>query len=315
MDMYDFFWWASAMARMDTRDSLAGVHELSVHLAHRLVAPPEEVTTFNLMRRLASTHARRGGSFAASLHSRSLEGGDRRRRILPSGADLQLAVEVSPGRWAHLVLQAKKLDAATGTYRQWKRWQVDALRLWASTHGGPVPGMLLYNTATTPFTPPGSGGTVVQGACCSSPLVCHGWRWPKWALPDRRSPLAITLCLFPTGVGTLPASLSGDGPSASAVNPHAMPLECIFCPRATRALHLASAPPSWAEDLLDRRPDADWPNAGTSVDVVADDQPDDVDEPEITAESWTPRYSLVLDFVPNRYDLDPDQFDAPTTKS
>ncbi|WP_104524063.1 hypothetical protein [Blastococcus atacamensis] len=305
--MYDYFWWASAMARMDTRDSLAGVHEIGVHLAHRLVAPPEEVTTFNLVRRLASSHTRRGGSFAAALHSRRLEGGDRSRGILPSGADLQLAVEVSPGQWAHLVLQAKKLDAGTGRYKSWERWQVDALRRWASTHGAPVPGMLLYNSATPPFTSPGSGTAVALGACCSSPLTCHGWSWPTWTLPDRRSPLAVTLCLFPPDPAALPAALSGDGPSAVTVNPHAMPLECIFCRGSTLASGWTPAPPTWAVDLLARRPDPDQLDAGTLVDTPPDDPSDQTD---ITAESWTPRYSLVLDFVLNRDGSEPHPKDA-----
>lgn len=78
---YKEFWWASALSRMDTRDAISNIQTRSVptkqHPAGELVTgvPPEEVTTFNLIRRLVDRRTAAGGR-AIALHSRPLEGGD-----------------------------------------------------------------------------------------------------------------------------------------------------------------------------------------------------------------------------------------------
>lgn len=76
-----------------------------------------------------------------------------------------------------------------------------------------------------------------------------------------------------------------------------MPLECIFCPSAEGVLDLAPAAPGWALDLVALRPDVGDLVVNMDAAIVAEEQ---LDELEPTAESWTPRYSLVLDFAPDR---------------
>ncbi len=253
--MYREFWWASAMTRMDTRDSLATVVERGVH-GRRTVVPPEEVTTFNLVRRLAFWHARQGANYVA-LHSRPLEGGNVSTGRPPSGADLELSVETAPGVWVDLALQAKKLNPSTGRYDGWNQTQNNSLRRWASNHGNRTPGMLLYNCDTPPFGSPGTTG-IAMGACCSSPLRCHGWRWPNWALPDHRTPVAVALVILdPYGTTpalNAPASLTD--PTPAQVLPWMQPLECLFCPRPTSGSNptpvpLSDHPPQWAKALLE----------------------------------------------------------------
>lgn len=259
--MYREFWWASAMSRMDTRDSLATVIERGVH-AYRRTAPPEEVTTFNLVRRLAFWHARMGFDYVA-LHSRPLEGGNRRTGRQPSGADLEMSIEVSPGRWIDLALQAKRLHPASGTYEGWNTTQINHLRRWANAHGGRTPGMLLYNAALAPFGPPGTFG-IPMGACCSGPVRCHGWRWPRWMPPDDRTPAAVTLVILdPEGVAPAAGSPSTlNNPTPGQVMPWMQPLECLFCPSAANSTHpskiaASTRPPDWAQSLLATSPPVD----------------------------------------------------------
>jgi hypothetical protein len=115
---------------------------------------PEETSTSNLVRRIAYLGRDRG--VLAVLHSRALEGGYRRNGVVgrdPSGADLELAVEVIPGQWLDLVLQAKTLKAVGNGYEysEWKMTQNLALIEWARANGGRTPGTLLYNDAVLPF--------------------------------------------------------------------------------------------------------------------------------------------------------------------
>lgn len=254
--MFDVFWWCSAIARLDMRDSSDGIAERTPYALRRGVSVPEEVTTFNFVRQLASYRRRHGQPVAAALHSRALEGGRRGMRP-PSGADLELAIETYPGEWVDLLLQAKRLYLS-GRYEQWKNAQVEDLRRWAATHGGRTPAMLLYNAQFPPFGAPGT--RVVLGGCCSSPVQRHGWKWPRWWCPDGRSPATFTLAILPS-TGTLPAEFATDGLDAAVVNSIAMPLECIFC--TEHELGLTSRPgwppplpirdtrPEWASELLE----------------------------------------------------------------
>jgi hypothetical protein len=109
--MYNVFWWCSAMARMDTRDTLITLRERYPSgrtTFTRSLLPPEETTIFNLVRKLAYWPVRRRGPVAATLRSKALEGGLAGRRP-PSGADLELAVKVAPLTWIDLLLQAKRI--------------------------------------------------------------------------------------------------------------------------------------------------------------------------------------------------------------
>lgn len=232
--MFDVFWWCSAMARMDTRDTRSDLRERYPSGGTtfvRSILPPEEATTFNLVRRLATQQRRHGGGAIVTLHSRALEGGLARRRP-PSGADIELAVEITPGNWIDLLLQAKRIfepqPGQVGVYESWKLSQINALRRWAARNGDRTPGMLLYNAEVPPFVPPGY--SVDLGGCCMSPVRCHGWRWPRWNAPDSRSPVAITLLILPNYPSKLPGALSANSVPADIVNQYASPLECIFCP-------------------------------------------------------------------------------------
>ena len=117
MRLFEEFWWASAMSRLDIRDAQNDVWTRGVHGRSRAV-PPEEVTTFNLVRRLAGLRRASGGQSIA-LHSRPLEGGNRPVGRAPSGADMELAVEVAPGAWADFALQAKRFNPDSGRYDEW----------------------------------------------------------------------------------------------------------------------------------------------------------------------------------------------------
>lgn len=222
------------MARMDTRDTRSDLRERYPSggtTFTRPMLPPEEATTFNLVRRLAFGHRRRGGVGVVAVHSRALEGGLQGRRPA-SGADIEIAVEVTPGNWIDLLLQAKRIFESragrTGVYEGWSAVQVRNLRRWAARNGDRTPGMLFYNAEIPPFGPPRH--EVYLGGCGMSPIRCHGWRWPRWNPPDRRSPIAITLLILPSYPSRLPSSLYGDRLPATAVNQFASPLECIFCP-------------------------------------------------------------------------------------
>lgn len=293
--MYDVFWWAAALSRMDTRDAMAGVSELAPGSVTRRVAPPEEVTTFNLVRRLASAHRRHGGTSVVALHSRSLEGGHAPSGRRGSGADLQMAVEVAPGQWMDLVLQAKKQDPARGDYPRWERGQIDDLRSWALRHGNRLPGLLLYNTDAAPFCAPGPGTAVHLGRCCSTPNQCHGHEWPSWRLPDRRSSTAVTLCLLPPLPAPLDPAISGDRPPIADINDRAMPWECLFCPTLRPGLTLSPTPPAWAAELRERAAQGDTQDADQDLGDADDSQ-----DLRVWSDDWVPTYSLVLEHVPQQ---------------
>jgi hypothetical protein len=269
--VYEVFWWCSALARTDTRDAQMDLSERYTSggkTSIRSMMPPEEVTTFNFVRRLAIKYKQRGGKGIVALHSRALEGGLSGKRP-PGGADIELAVEITPGTWVDLLLQAKRIYeprvGRNGAYEGWNEDQIKALRRWAANNGNRTPGMLLYNAEVVPpFVRPGR--YVALGGCCMSPIQCHRYSRPiRGGPPDRRSPLGITLVILPRYRAKLPASLAGDSLSADVVNQYASPLECIFCParltgaskssgrktgRPISVIRPKSPIPQWAAELL-----------------------------------------------------------------
>lgn len=245
MRMFEEFWWAAAMSRMDTRDAQQGVWTRGVYGTSRCAVPPEEVTTFNLVRRLAGRRLDSEG-FSVALHSRPLEGGRSASGRVGSGADLELAVEVAPNLWIDIALQAKKFDPNSGRYSGWDPGQNQRLLSWAAANGRKGAGMILYNPSGAPFTRPGYSSSLFR-ACCSA-TVCHGWRWPRWQFPDGRSPLAVSLAL---DVGD--PSISGlANPTPAQVADIALPWECLFCPNihALKALPATRERPRWVEDVM-----------------------------------------------------------------
>lgn len=243
MRTFEEFWWASAMSRMDTRDAQAMVWTRGVHKPYRDV-PPEEVTTFNLVRRLAGRRIRSHG-FTIALHSRPLEGGNETSGRAASGADLELAVQVGPSTWVDMALQAKKFSPASRKYNGWDANQNAKLVSWARANGRRATGMLLYNSSDPPFAPPGWASPLFR-LCCSS-TVCHGWRWPTWPLPDGRSPLAISLILDISDPRVAPLT----NPTPQQIADLALPWECLFCPTAQKGPLAAAigAQPEWVQQL------------------------------------------------------------------
>jgi hypothetical protein len=251
MRLFEEFWWASAMSRLDTRDAQNDVWTRGVHGRSRSV-PPEEATTFNLVRRLARLR-RKAGGLSIALHSRPLEGGNSQVGRDASGADMELAVEVAPGTWADFALQAKKFNPASGKYDGWDPDQNAHLVNWARADNRRVAGMLLYNTTDNPFAPPGHPSPLFNLCCLNT--WCHGWTWPRWGLPDGRSPLAISIIVNISDPSVLPLK----DPRPKDVADHALPWECLFCPSAQR-LALASAigeRPEWVEPIQESADDAE----------------------------------------------------------
>lgn len=287
------------MARLDTcdtRDNLRERYPVGSKTFTRSMLPPEEITTFNLMRRIAFWQSRGGGTFAATVHSKALEGGLEGKRP-PSGADLELAVEVAPGTWVDLLLQAKRIFE-NGSYDGWKVAQIGSLRDWAARNGDRTPGMLLYNAEIAPFGPPGHD--VDLGGCGMSPIRCYGRHWPSWSPPDSRSPLGITLVVLPKkgSRAQLPRPLSGDALPAERVNKYASPFECIFCPARLRKPTVSRKSARVSRVVSAIEPKTEIPEWANTL-LAALEQQSDTAEPGLSLddERWDARYSLVLPYV------------------
>jgi hypothetical protein len=288
-ELFESLWWCSHAAMQDSVDSRADMVELfpdNGSLGSRGLTTPEEVTTYNWVLYLARRRKKLGLPIAAVHHSRSLEGGNRRTRRAGSGADVELAVEVEPGRWVDLILQAKRLyesASGAGRYREWKASQILAMRRWARDHGSRTAGMLLYNADIAPFDR--VGAMVRQGMCHTRQLQLVGDPAPP-AGEHLASPLGITVVLFPSLPTKIPPTLNQDGLAADAVNDFAFPFECLQCSAGVSghpisrlsAVARLPEPPGWAAELL-----------GTGRSNVVEESPAPPDRPE---------YSLVLPFVP-----------------
>ena len=149
----ELLWNVSSLAMLNTKQTREHVFELDVNLKRRAARQPEETTTSNLLRQLG--HLGQDLGVVAIQHTRSLEGGykpkpkAKPKLRVPSGADLELSIEISPGKWLNLLLQAKALKPS-GKYNAWKPAQNANLIAWAQSHKL-VPGMLLYNDVVPPF--------------------------------------------------------------------------------------------------------------------------------------------------------------------
>jgi hypothetical protein len=229
--MFDSLWWCSHAAMRDSVESRAEMTELFPDggtIRSRGLATPEEVTTYNWVRRLTQRRRSLDLPVAVVHHSRSLEGG--RPKRAGSGADLEIAVQLRSGRWIDLLLQAKRLyesASGTGVYQGWKASQIRAMRRWARTHGGRATGMLLYNADIPPFEPLNT--FVSQGACHTRQMQLVRDSAPPSG-DHLSSPLGLTVVLFPGLPTNLPARLNHDGLSADVVNRDAFPFECLQAP-------------------------------------------------------------------------------------
>lgn len=251
MGLYKDLWWVDAKTRRDVIRSRNHVRERFVAQNGAPTRPaeqPEEVTTYNLVRRLAF-RTRDRAAVVTATHTRALEGGRASPNSAirpPSGADLELSVELSPGRWINLLLQAKRLYP-NGRYEHWSAGQIRHLVAYAGNRW--TPAMLLYNIPRSPFPDPATRGWVDMGECCETSLQTHGWLWPRWLPPDHRSPLTCTVVILQA---PLDQRLNRDHPDASTVNQFAMTLACLACPNngiplaltttATEAYKLVTVP-------------------------------------------------------------------------
>lgn len=218
---------------------------------------PEEVMTWELVQLLSSLQSGPLSSLIIASHSKGLEGGTTNQPA--SGADLELAIEVAPGQWIDLLLQAKRLYRDSSKYESWKQMQVQALQNWATANGR-TPGMLLYNCGVAPFL---SGTYVVQGGCSTGHVEMSNLAHPPRPFPSPCAPLGVTLVVLPSFSGALPPGLHGDGLTAKAVNEYASPWECVLCthwPALSRshANGLSPAPvsdsmPGWALEITELR--------------------------------------------------------------
>lgn len=290
--MYESLWWCSHAAMRDSMESRADMVELfpdGGSIGSRGLTTPEEVTTYNWVRRLARRRRELGLPIVAVHHSRSLEGGNRRTGRSGSGADVEIAVQRESGRWVDLLLQAKRLyqsASGAGIYEGWKAGQVRTMRRWARDHGGRTAGMLLYNADIAPFDPVGT--LVRQGMCHTRQLQFVDDPVPPPG-DHLSSPLGITVVLFPTLPTNIPARLNRDGLAADLVNDDAFPFECLQCtghgPRRAisklMAVERLSEPPSWAATLLQ--------SEGLRDTEVLNVSQRSLDRPE---------YSLVIPFAP-----------------
>lgn len=254
---FDDVWYVSAKARTDTRLAMENVYQRQVG-GKKLVRdmPPEEVTTFNLVSRLAAARKRAGGT-AVALHSRKLEGGvtskvpgqSARKTIhTASGADLEMAIEVRPNQWVDLVLQAKRFSFSNNTYKGWSRVQNQNLIDWARANGNRTPGMLLYNPWGQPFPKSHAEFTDLFGACCRSPkTLAQGVRSNGLMPPTNLSPMGVSLVVDRT------VMICKSNPTPEQIQKNALPLECVFCPCLQNNNCRAGIPtrtmPTWASSL------------------------------------------------------------------
>lgn len=154
-EIHSVLWDVSSDALRDATDMRALVKERDSSLALRDAQMPEEATTINLARRIALAFSGDQRDRATVvLHTRGLEGGNNKQNQ-KSKADLELCIEVAPGKYCDLVLQAKRLAVTTSGYAEYKGWDKannQQLINWAKTMGQ-TPGMILYNEEVDPYFP------------------------------------------------------------------------------------------------------------------------------------------------------------------
>jgi len=298
----ELLWNVSSLAMLNTRQAREHVLELDVNLIPRGARQPEETTTSNLLRHLGYLGQNLGVS--AIQHTRSLEGGYKTKPKakakakstvrIPSGADLELSIEISPGRWLNLLLQAKALKPS-GKYSAWKPAQNSNLIKWARGHNL-VPGMLLYNDVVPPFVKRTQPQTWADYACrafggCSQVGRTQAGLYSDeatepWLRGPAQTPGGISLCLDEKQM------LSAAVPVLSMrkrhfqlehllhISEHHKPIDS----RGTTLSHLTSATPSpWALELLRTRDavevaDSD-PDRADDQDRVAPDAPRTLEAP------------------------------------
>ncbi|KAA1376343.1 hypothetical protein [Aeromicrobium fastidiosum] len=297
----ELLWNVSHQARWETGLTRNYVKEMHTDFTVTAATEHEETTTGNLLRHLAY-YGQQVGVLAVQ-HTKRLEGGYQRkgRQVhVPSGADLELAVEIGPGLWLNLLLQAKalKVSKSSATYSRWSPSQNQKLIDWANAHGR-VPGMLLYNDLFPPFVslaPPQhfpDYACTAFGACPSvSRTQLGAWGTNSHCVGPAMTPVGISMCLDEALMLAAKASpsllrdfhfqiehLLHDDEHGLAVDSTGRTLGGLATPN----------PPDWAARLLAAR-DAPAPE------VLDVDRPDIDDRPVEAAA----RVSVVMPFFDGR---------------
>lgn len=290
-------WNLSYQAVLDTMQTRQFVMERHSSLAVAPAIEHEETTTSNLLRRIGY-YGQKVGAYAAQ-HTRTLEGGlskNGRQIIVPSGADLELAIEVSPGQWLDLLLQAKAFKP-TGTYSSWSPQQNQKLITWANRHGR-TPGMLLYNDHLPPFVtnaPPMTGADyacTAFGGCGSVSRAQLGkWAETKYCFGPDATPAGVSLCLDQ-------ALMGNTSPAPNSIRPYHFQLEhllhvgehgdAIDAQGKTLRGLARPARPKWATELIESR----MAESADAIDVDQEARDDDQrDSEEVAAKA-----SVVIPF-------------------
>jgi len=141
-----------------------------------------------------------------------------------TGADLALGIQVRPSLWLSLLIQAKKLDYRSGTYREFAKasaFQQASHLIASAARAGCAPIYLLYNGTSL-----GPVGSMNVMAGCTLKDLRRGEQGPAWL---GESPLGCTVVdaetvknLIHSSFAATPASMSQD----------AAPWECLLCPFA-----------------------------------------------------------------------------------
>ncbi|MCS5506767.1 hypothetical protein [Curtobacterium flaccumfaciens] len=294
--LQELLWNVSMMARRGSQQTRA--HVLQRDTKNRLVpaAQPEETTTNNLVRHLGFYGRNLG--VRALLHTRSLEGGWTSKGTVkrkPSGADLELAIEVSPGTWFDLLLQAKAYKPRQATYDHWSPTQNNHLINWAKRDNR-VPGMLLYNDLMQPFVnravEPMDFRCSVFGACKSIQRVqVQQWNTTKHCKGPEATPVGISMCLDQKQMLAPPVKLAAMRSSHFQLE-HLLHMDEHMDPIDSGGGTLAKlsrpSPPGWAVDLLNE------PSGDSSYSDVADAGGD---ESRRSQGTFTARTSIVIPFT------------------
>lgn len=290
----ELLWNVSAMARQATQQTREHVLQRDAKGTLVPATQPEETTTSNLVRHLGFYGSELG--VRAVLHTRALEGGltsEGTVKRIPSGADLELAIEVAPRKWLDLLLQAKSFKPATGTYEHWSEIQNAKLVDWARAHNR-TPGMLLYNDLVPPFIarpePKVDFACNVFSACKSVDRVQLGWWDAKtWCHGPERTPAGLSMCLDQRQMALPPVKVTAMRNSHFQLE-HLLHVsehdDDVSADGTTLSELTRPSPPGWAADLLGMRV------------VPASDQGADslVSDGDQSAESLSARVSAVIPF-------------------
>jgi uncharacterized protein DUF6615 len=138
-----------------------------------------------------------------------------------SGADFAWAIRVRTGNWLTLLVQAKKLNPATGTFKELKDDQLGRLQARA-TRAGSLAVYLFYSDSAL-----GEAGDHLAFGRCSRPIsVIREHFGPPWT--TRLTPAGCTLVL----AADVKRLLGRGAPKATPVEiaKVGMPWECLLCP-------------------------------------------------------------------------------------